>query len=206
MIGLYVLVTHGLYIWLAVWSTKKVAHMATTRAGRIVGHVAAVGVIAIFMLIPIWDELLTLPTYYELCRTEAGVHIYGKMALPKEFYSKSGVPLFIHNNGDIDGYFNKRGRDDKTDLYKYVRFEGGEKFINTMPTPIKRYWDCVLDRANNRKLACNTLFSTTNGWWSKVFFTDFRGLMQTSSCSRISFKFARLQRRIFESAADESSQ
>lgn len=197
MIGLYVLVTHGLYIWLAILATKKAARIVTEYAGRTAGYIAVIGLIAIFVLIPIWDELLSLPKYYKLCRTEAGVHVYGKMNLPKELYSKTGEPLFIHDNGDIDGYFNRRWNYDKTELYKYVRFDRGENFINTTQVPIKKTWDCAISRVSNRKLACVVVFGTTKGWWSKIFFTDFRQLIQTSSCSRIDFDFPVLQRKIF---------
>lgn len=38
MIGLYVLITHGLYIWLAVWATKKMAYIVATRTRRIAGY------------------------------------------------------------------------------------------------------------------------------------------------------------------------
>lgn len=196
MIGLYVLITHTLYITLAVWVTGKLARLTSQRGGRIGGLVAAMLLLTMFALVPIADLLLTLPRYYALCETQAGIKVYGKMALPAGFYSNRGEPLFIHKNGDIDGYFNKRGADDRTNLYKHIEFGGKEVVIDT-PTKIRKQMKCIKNKNTGRLLACRVSFGLTSGWWSKIFFIDARELVQASSCSRISFEFSGLHQEIF---------
>ena len=206
MIGLYVLITHSLYVLLAVWATKKISQLVFQRYGKIAKISAVSGMVTIFVLIPVWDELATLPKLYKLCATEAGVHVYGKIALPKEFYSETGEPLFLQGNGVLDGFLNRRNKNDKTNLYKFVKQYGGEDFIKT-PTPIKKSWRCLMARKDEKKLVCRTSFGITNGWWSNVFFADLGKMImkKSMSCGFISFNFPKLQSQIFYKEVTENN-
>lgn len=58
--------------------------------------------VAIFILIPTWDEILGRIYFKSLCETESGVKIYNVVESPGEYWLPDGKPKFIKSNGDPD--------------------------------------------------------------------------------------------------------
>lgn len=58
--------------------------------------------VAVFILIPTWDEILGRIYFKSLCETESGVKVYKLVELPGEYWFPDGKPKFIKANGDPD--------------------------------------------------------------------------------------------------------
>ncbi len=164
-------------IWVTIRTHRK--------HGKVAAVLAAVFVLITTLVIPIWDILLTLPRYQQLCKQEAGLKIFGRMPLPKKFYSEAGEPLFF-SRGHIDGYFGRQPQD-KTDLYRYVQFRSGDEILRGTPVHIKKRWSCIVRRSNNEPLSCETAFATLDGWWG---FGNY-------SCEWAGASFEQVQEKVF---------
>jgi hypothetical protein len=167
VIGLFVIVAHALYLWLAVSVTLFAARRARTRFGSKGATTAIVVSVLVFLLIPIWDELLGIYQFRRLCEQESGVKIYGRLELPKSFYSETGTPLFVHANGDIDGWANKKRPGEQTDLYRYVKFERRDETVPAF-VEMKKSNSCMMSSATGKWLMCRTRFVNLGGWWRSV--------------------------------------
>ena len=51
--------------------------------------------IAVFILIPTWDEILGRVYFKYLCETESGVHVYKTVELPAEYWDEQGREKFV---------------------------------------------------------------------------------------------------------------
>lgn len=186
MMALAWLLAMFVYLLIAFFVTRGVARLAARR-GKLTGRVAAFLSIAVFVLIPTGDELLGLVVYHQLCETEAKLEVYGKMALPREFYSENGQPLFVSGSDSIDGFSrmpNDRGVEDRTDLYRYIFREYTGTQIN-VPVLIEKDRSCLSRKDNGQALMCETTFYWRGGWWKKIFFN---GWFNPGYCSpRVNF-------------------
>lgn len=63
--------------------------------------------VAVFVLIPTWDEILGRVYFKYLCETESGVHVYKTVELPAEYWDEGGEPKFYdekNGNFTLEGY------------------------------------------------------------------------------------------------------
>lgn len=58
--------------------------------------------VAVFILIPTWDEILGRIYFKSLCETESGMKIYKTVELPAEYWNAKGEPKFIDQRGIPD--------------------------------------------------------------------------------------------------------
>src|SRR4030067_1247030 len=84
MIALMVLAALLVYLVVA-WVTIK--WLPTKKAKWIA--------VAVFILIPTWDEILGRIYFKSLCETESGMRIYQTVELPAEYWNANGEPKFI---------------------------------------------------------------------------------------------------------------
>src|SRR4030067_3518574 len=58
--------------------------------------------VAVFVLIPTWDEILGRIYFKYLCETQGGIKVYKVVELPGEYWAADGMPKFYDDkNGNF---------------------------------------------------------------------------------------------------------
>lgn len=143
MIGLFILGTLFLYLAFAVWIVKR---QKTKRARWIA--------VAIFMLIPTWDEIVGRIYFVYLCETQSGIHVYKTVELPMEFWDANGEPRFITRDGLADGVMLSNRYDFSSEFH--------ENYSRTFR--IKRHAEVVTNQHTKELLGRYVRFIYFGGW------------------------------------------
>lgn len=110
--------------------------------------------VAIFILIPTWDEILGRVYFKSLCETESGMKIYKTVELPAEYWNANGEPKFITR----DGLADKAMLGDRYDFTS----EFQENYSQTFR--IKRHAEVVTNKQTKEILGRYVRFTYFGGW------------------------------------------
>jgi len=110
--------------------------------------------LAIFILIPTWDEILGRTYFKYLCETESGMKVYKTVELPTEYWKANGEPKFI----TWDGLADKTMLGDRYDFPS--EFE--EKYSQTFR--IKRHAEVVASKQTKEIVGQYIRFIYFGGW------------------------------------------
>jgi len=110
--------------------------------------------VAVFILIPTWDEIAGRIYFKSLCETESGVKVYKVVELPGEYWHLDGKPKFIKANGDPDeAILSGRAQFSNEFQEKYSAY-----------FRIKRHARVVSDRSTGQVLGRYIRFIYFGGW------------------------------------------
>lgn len=137
MIGLFVLTALVLYIAFAIWIVKR----QKTRKAKWIS-------IAIFALIPTWNEILGKTYFYYLCSTRGGIKIEKTIELPREYWDADGRPKFITNNGRIE----------EKQLDTFLKFETHSEDESQSMLNIRKTTKSVIEKKSGQVAGTYTYF------------------------------------------------
>ncbi len=115
--------------------------------------------VAVFVLIPTWDEILGRIYFKSLCETESGTKIYKTVELPAEYWDANGEPKFI----TWDGLADKGILGDRYDFSS----EFQEKYSQTFR--IRRHAEVISDKQTREALGRYIRFIYFGGWIANHF-------------------------------------
>lgn len=110
--------------------------------------------VAIFILVPTWDEILGRIYFKHLCETEGGVKVLKMVKLGPEYWDANGRPKFIKENGDPDEtLFGSR----------FILTKKWERDYSKSFNIAKQSY-AVLAKQTQEPLATYTFFAYFGGW------------------------------------------
>lgn len=146
MFGLAFLVVCGLYVGLALFMARQVGKSTNSR-------LAKYAVIAVSVLIPLWDVIPGQLYFNHLCKNEGKVKVFKTIEVGKDYFLSNGRPdgaklgALIDNPHKIDNDF--------------------------LPIfHIKKIETTVQDKQTGATLGTATDFSYKGGWVSRSLFID----------------------------------
>ncbi len=110
--------------------------------------------IAVFVLIPMWDEILSSIFFQRFCIEEGGAKIYRSIELGKEFFNADGSPKFI----------NEHGYRNQSILEPYFDFRRNSQKIELGFTTIEKDIETIVDKKTGEILGSRTIFRKFGGW------------------------------------------
>ncbi|MGH6636590.1 MAG: hypothetical protein ACRED0_10845 [Gammaproteobacteria bacterium] len=160
MIGLIMLVVFVLYLLVAISVTRWLARIPKRSSYK---WLMALLTLAVFALIPTWDEVLGRMYFKHLCETEGGVKVYKTVGLGPEYWEKDGTIKFV------------RGRVDELPRAGHFRMpvgKVGDRYLITdnvkrryvQSFRIDKDWYAVVDRRTQEVMAERISFLYWGGW------------------------------------------
>lgn len=153
MIGLIMLVAFVLYLLVAISVTSWLARIPKRVPYK---WLTALLTLAVFALIPTWDEILGRMYFKHLCETEGGVRVYKTVELGPEYWDSKGDQLLIKDEIPIVS-----GKHLIAERYKY---DTDLIEITERPGRIKRDQAKLVDIRVGDTLALRTNFIYFGGW------------------------------------------
>lgn len=111
--------------------------------------------VAVFVLIPTWDEIAGRIYFKSLCEAESGIKVYKVVELPGEYWHSDGRPKFIMANGDPD----------EAMLSDRVGFSNEFQEKYSAYFRIKRHARVVSERSTGQVLGKYIRFIYFGGWF-----------------------------------------
>jgi len=167
MIGLSILLAVVAYIWLA----RVVARRIQNRTAKYL-------VIALFVLIPTWDVIVSRFYFYTLCSTEGGQKIYKAVEIGKEYYGPDvknakltdgaqwevGKAYTIHVEGDHPSVKRTVRFVPDTEKLKSLYEISIAKFSDEKVLNVQKISSVVKDKQTGKILGTATSFNYWGGW------------------------------------------
>src|SRR5450759_4285982 len=100
MTAIFVIAAITVYVLVAIKATRWLASLPSTPSTkRLITLFSA----AVFILLPIWDEIAGYIYFRHLCATEGGVSVYKKVKLGQEYWNPDGSGKFITVDAERQG-------------------------------------------------------------------------------------------------------
>lgn len=108
--------------------------------------------VAVFVLIPTWDEILGRIYFKYLCETQGGIKVYKVVELPGEYWAADGKPKF---------YDDKNGNFYLTQDYpSELKIEGHSSILH-----IDRLITILRDKEKEKSIAEKVSYMYWGGWF-----------------------------------------
>jgi len=151
MIGLIMLVVFVLYLLVAILITSWLTRIPKRAPYK---WLTALLSLAVFALIPTWDEILGRMYFKHLCETEGGVRVYKTVELGPEYWNADGMPRFILENGNADEQLLGK---------RYAFPSNWDRHFSKLFNTAKRQ-HLILDKTDGQLLGTLTRYGYFGGW------------------------------------------
>lgn len=92
MIAISLILAFAMYVWIAVKTTRWLASLPSTSSAKWFVMISSA---AVFILLPIWDEIAGRIYFRHLCESEGGIKVYKTIELGSAYWNPDGTPKFI---------------------------------------------------------------------------------------------------------------
>ncbi len=151
MYAIALIVVGYFYVRLGIWTAKWAKRKFQSRKAK---WLAVMAVAAIFVLIPIGDEVGGRIYFNHLCATEAGAKVYQTVELPGEYWDEKGKPRFFNRYGYLDhDFWVKRLDESDSQVDRYSSVFSIDKDVAA-----------VRERTSQKVLGEVTTFRYWGGW------------------------------------------
>lgn len=167
MIGLTILFVLALYVWAGYETVKRLQ----TKKAKIIA-------VAIYILIPTWDEIAGRIYFYSLCTMEGGQNISKTVEIGKEYYGPT-VPKARLSEGqewEVGKEYTMHVEGDHPTVKRTVRFVPDPeklkdryeisiaKFADQKVVSVQKIFSFVKDKQTGEILGTATSFAYWGGW------------------------------------------
>jgi len=162
MIAISITVAIVIYVWVAIKATRWLASAPSTSSAK---WLITLSSAAVFILLPIWDEIAGHIYFRHLCETEGGIKVYQTIELGPEYWNPDGSGKFITVAAEREGKLLVPGYSWKSQWNRDFN-----KILN-----IAKQQYSVVEVSTGAEIASKIFFVNFHGWLTNHSFAHVTG-------------------------------
>lgn len=163
MIAISLIVAFAIYVWIAVKMTRWLTSLPSTSSAK---WLVMLSNAAVFILLPVWDEIAGRIYFRHLCEREGGINVYKTVELGPEYWNPDGSGKFITVEAEREGKLLVPGYSWKSQW---------NRDFNTVLNIAKQQYS-VVEVATGTQIASKTSFVNFHGWLTNHSFAHVTGI------------------------------
>jgi hypothetical protein len=162
MIAISITVALVIYVWVTIKATRWLASVPSTFSAK---RLITLSSAAIFIVLPILDEIAGRIYFRHLCETEGGIEVYKTVELGPEYWNPDGSGKFITVAAEREGKLLVPGYSWKSEW---------NRDFNKMLNIAKQQYS-VVEVSTGAEIASKIFFVNFHGWLTNHSFAHVTG-------------------------------